>query len=106
MSPSSGDGPDTNGNGDKTPVTPSLSGANSKAATVELAIEHIRSLNARLVEKDGENDRLRLELEEARRRLTNGNAPEGPTRTREAATKAKAVSPKTREAAKAGKGSK
>lgn len=104
MSPSSGDGPETNGNTEKTPTTPSLQGANSKAATVELAIEHIRSLNARLAEKDGENDRLRLELEETKRRFINGNAADS-NRAKEAA-KGKAVSPKAREAAKAGKATK
>lgn len=46
----------------KTPLTPAMQGANSKAATVELAIEHIRGLT-------GENERLKLEIDGLKRRL-------------------------------------
>lgn len=46
----------------KTPLTPAMQGANSKAATVELAIEHIRGLT-------GENERLKAEIDGLKRRL-------------------------------------
>lgn len=68
-------GPNTNINnaGSKTPSMTAISaataaaaaaaaGGNSKAATVELAIEYIKHLNAKLAEKEKENERLRLEV--------------------------------------------
>ena len=91
-----GNGP---GTGDKTPVTPSLTGANSKAATVELAIEHIKSLSAMLAEKDGENDRLRHELEETKRKLSTEGGADGTAQTKAGAAKGKGASPKVRDAA-------
>lgn len=73
---------DKNDAGSKTPATPLAAPAsqsnsnsnsnNSKAATVELAIEYIRSLNERLVERDGECERLRGEVGSLRRKLGVG----------------------------------
>lgn len=61
--------------GEKTLATPTTaakdagaSSANSKAATVEMAIEHIKSLNERLASREGENEALRRELEGMKRR--------------------------------------
>lgn len=54
----------------KTPATPAMqASANSKAATVELAIEYIKTLSGRIKDKEGENERLRTEMEALKKKL-------------------------------------
>lgn len=58
--------------GSKTPSTPAQ-GGNSKAATVELAIQYIRTLNTQIQDRDSENQKLREEM--AALRVAAGMSP-------------------------------
>ncbi len=63
-------------NGAHTPSTPTSQG-NSKAATVELAINYIRTLNSKLADKESENEMLKFEMKALREKFRGEDTSAG-----------------------------